>query len=228
MNVSELLTRPHDMNPGCAAPFLEGFGTELASVGYTSLTISFYLSSAIHFGGWMEARGLDFAHINEEIIKAFGAHHCECPGNRSQQSVSRAYTARVQHFADYLRQQGAIRAIANSTTETPLPLGAFRDWLLRHRGLAMVTVERHERLITRMLPSLGTDTAGYNAGLVRRVILDEIRGCRPAHAKTIVGALRVYLRFLATNGSCQPGLDHMLPIVAEWVESVFERSRLPP
>jgi hypothetical protein len=102
MEIPELLTQPHDMNPGAAAPFLEGFGADLASAGYTSLTISGYLSSAIHFGGWVEARGLDFVQVDEEIIKAFGAHRCECPGSRSQKHVSRAYTARVQRFADYL------------------------------------------------------------------------------------------------------------------------------
>jgi site-specific recombinase XerD len=87
----------------------------------------------------------------------------------------------------------------------------------------MVTVERHERLITRMLPSLGTNAAEYSAASVRRAILDQIRGFRPAHAKTFVGALRVYLRFLATNGECQPGLDHMLPTIAEWRLSSLPR-----
>jgi hypothetical protein len=61
----------------------------------------------------------------------------------------------VQRFAGFLRQHGAIRAIADSTAQTPSPLSPFRDWLLRHRGLAMVTVEHHERLITRMLAMLG-------------------------------------------------------------------------
>lgn len=223
MEISELLSQPHDMNPGSAARYLEGFAAQMASVGYTSLTISFYLGSAIHFGGWVESRGLDFVDINEETVKAFGEHHCECPGRRSQKRVSRAYTARVQRFADFLRQHGAIRAIADSTAQTPSPLSPFRDWLLRHRGLAMRTVERHERLITRMLPALGTDAGEYNAASVRRVILDQIRGCRPAHAKTIVGALRVYLRFLATSGACQPGLDHILPTVAEWKLSSLPR-----
>ena len=54
----------------------------------------------------------------------------------SQKGVSRAYTARVQRFADYLRQHGAISDRSSSTAETPSPLNAFRDWLLRHRGLA--------------------------------------------------------------------------------------------
>jgi integrase/recombinase XerD len=223
MNISELLTRSHDMNPGRAAPYLADFAAQMASVGHTSFTINGYLDSAIHFGGWAEATGLDFANINEETIKAFGAHRCECPGRRSHKNLSRAYTARVQRFVDFLRQHGALSAIADSAAQIPSPLNHFRDWLLQHRGLSMVTVERHERLLTRMLPALGADAGEYNAASVRRVILDQIRGCRPAHAKTIVGALRVYLRFLATSGACQPGLDHALPTVAEWKLSSLPR-----
>ena len=112
MDISKLLSRPHDMNPGSAAPYLEAFAAQMALVGHTSWTISFYLGSAIHFGGWLEAKGLDFADIDEETIKAFGAHRCECPGRRHQKHVSRAYTARVQRFADFLRQHGAIKATA--------------------------------------------------------------------------------------------------------------------
>lgn len=223
MNISEFLTRPHDMNPGSAAPHLESFGTQMAAVGYTQLTINDYLSSAIHFGGWVEANGLDFAHINEETIQAFEAHRCQCPGCRAQKHLSRHYVARVRRFVEYLRQQGVIRASADSPTKILSPLISFRDWLLRHRGLALVTVERHERLLTRMLPALGNDAGVYNAALVRKVILDQIRGCRPAQAKTIVGALRVYLRFLAMNGSCRPGLHYLLPPVAEWKLSSLPR-----
>lgn len=223
MDTSELLARPHHMNPGSVTPFLGGFAAKLASVGHTWLTINDFLTSAIHFGGWLQASGLHLVDVDKETVKAFGAHRCECPGGRSQKHVSRAYTARVQRFVDYLRQQGVLGAIANSTNEIPSPLSAFRDWLLRHRGLALATVDRHDRLISGMLSALGTDTAQYKAALVRKVILDQIRGCRPAHAKTKVGALRVYLRFLAANGACQPGLDHALPTVAEWKLSSLPR-----
>jgi len=95
--------------------------------------------------------------------------------------------------------------------------------LLRHRGLALVTVARHEWLIMQMLPALGSNTAQYSAASVRSVILDQIRGRRPADAKTFVGALRIYLRFLAVNNACQPGLDDMLPTVAEWRLSSLPR-----
>jgi len=183
MDISELLSRPHHMNPGIAALHLEGFAAAMASSGHTRSTISGYLDSAIHFGGWVEASGLAAADINEQTLPAFGAHRCECPGGRREGRVSRAYTKRVERFTDYLRQQGAIAGLANATTEESSPLTAFRDWLLRHRGLAIPTIERHERLITRMLPALGANAGEYNAASVRQVILDQIRGCRPAHAK---------------------------------------------
>src|SRR5215831_6269679 len=47
------------MNPGSAAPYLDGFGSQMATVGYAWLTSDGYLSSAIHFGGWVEASGLN-------------------------------------------------------------------------------------------------------------------------------------------------------------------------
>ena len=216
MDIFQLLERSQDMFLGNTAAYLEGFATEMASAGYARLTIRGYLDSAIHFGQWVEAGGLNFANIDEEIVKAFGAHRCECVGRHSQQRLSRRSVARVGFFTQYLRQQGAIRTSANSTVEASSPPEGFREWLLHHRGLALVTVERHEHLIRRMLPPLGQDAGQYNAVTVRTVILDQIRGCRPGYAKTIVAALRLYLRYLATIGACQPGLDHALPTVAEW------------
>jgi integrase/recombinase XerD len=223
MDVAQLLTRPHSMNVGDVAHYLEGFAAEMASVGYSPLTIGGYLDSAIHFGGWLQDRGLCLPAIDEKIVKAFGAHRCKCPGRRSYPTVSRAYVARVERFVQYIGQQGVIRLTVNSVPATPTSLIAFRAWLLQHRGLAPVTVDRHERLLKQMLPALGTDTGQYTAATVRAALLDQIRGRRPAYAKTFVGALRIYLRFLATSGVCQPGLDHALPTVAEWKLSSLPR-----
>jgi integrase/recombinase XerD len=113
--------------------------------------------------------------------------------------------------------------VSTPASDVPLPPAAFRDWLVRHRGLAIPTIERHQRLITRVLPALGTDPATYDAALVRRVALAEVSGCGRAHAKTIVGALRVYLRFLAARGECRPSLDRALPTLPEW-----KLTSLPP
>lgn len=223
MDISKLALRPRRMNPRGVGHHLEGFGTELDSLGYALLTIEEFLTSATHFCVWLEACGLSFAEVGEQTVAAFGSHRCNCPGSKKLKRVSQPYTMRVQRFVVYLRKQGAISAITNSRPDDPYPLISFRDWLLSHRGLADRTVDRHLRLVTQMLPALGTNSATYNAASVRRVILDQIRGCRPANAKTMVGALRVYLRFLATSGLCQAGLDHALPCVAEWRLSSLPR-----
>lgn len=223
MDIAQLLARPHAMNVGDAARYLEGFAAEMASVGYSPLTIGGYLDSVIHFGGWLQARGLSLRAIDEKIVRAFGAHRCKCPGCRSYPSISRAYGARVERFVRYLAQQGIIRSTVDASAEAPSSLLAFREWLLQHRGLASVTVDRHERLLKQMLPALGAETGEYTAATVRAAVLGQIRGRRPAYAKTFVGALRIYLRFLATSGVCQAGLDHALPTVAEWKLSSLPR-----
>ena len=74
----------------------------------------------------------------------------------------------------------------------------------------------HEHLLKQMLPALGAGTGQYTVATVRAAVPEQFRGRRPAYAKTFVGALRIYLRFLATRGVCQPGLDQTLPTVAEW------------
>jgi integrase/recombinase XerD len=132
--------------------------------------------------------------------------------------------ARVERFVDHLRRRGAVQPRQDVPAPcASLSLVAFRGWLLQHRGLSRRTIERHERMITRVLPSLGTDPSTYDAFSVRRAALAEVSGCGRAQAKTIVTALRVYLRFLATRGECQPCLDRALPMVPEWKLSSLPR-----
>ena len=161
MNIAQLLARPHDMSVG------EGFVTEMAAVGFAELTIAGYMNSAIHFGGWLEAQGVSLSGIDENTVKAFGAHCCQCPGHRSRKRLSRHYLARVERFAGYLAKRGVTQPVANTVPETPTSLIAFRQWVLQHRGLSPVTVARHERLMKLMLPALGTDAGDYTATAVR-------------------------------------------------------------
>jgi site-specific recombinase XerD len=95
--------------------------------------------------------------------------------------------------------------------------------MIRHRGVTERTVKRYERLIERMLPGLGSNPAGYDAALVRHVLLDEIRPLSCVYAKMFVTALRAFLRFLAAEGRCRPHLDRALPTVPEWKLSALPR-----
>jgi integrase len=72
-------------------------------------------------------------------------------------------------------------------------------------------------------PALGDDPGLYDAALVRRVLLEEVRGLSRVYAKTFVCALRAFLRFLAAEGRCRPGLDRAVPMIAEWSLSAMPR-----
>src|SRR5262249_37732717 len=137
MDSSQLRERPDYVGVGNAARYLEEFANQMASAGYAPLTIRAYLDSAIHFGKWAEAGGLNFAETTDESINAFGKHRCKCPGRHSQQRLSRRYVARLGLFMQYLRRQEAIRTTVESRIEVPAPLEGFREWLLQHRGLAL-------------------------------------------------------------------------------------------
>jgi integrase/recombinase XerD len=53
-------------------------------------------------------------------------------------------------------------------------VAAYQDWLRHHRGISERTVDRHGRMITRLLPGLGAEAKVYDAVLIRRVIIDEV------------------------------------------------------
>jgi integrase len=131
---------------------------------------------------------------------------------------------RVRRFVDYLRECGVVKsAVHTPAANAPPLLTGFLDWLVRHRGLSPRTVERHERMIMTVLPALGSDPAAYDAVAVRRVVLHESKRCGRAQAKTIVTALRVYLRFLASQGLCRPCLDQAVPTLPQWKLSSLPR-----
>jgi len=120
-------------------------------------------------------------------------------------------------------QQIVGTALTPSTNAFPESVTAFQDFLRRHRGLAERTIDRHGRMVVRLLPALGGEPSAYNAGHVRRVILEEARASSPAYVKTMTTALRAYLRFLAAQSLCQPGLDQAVPTIAEWHLSALPR-----
>jgi integrase/recombinase XerD len=75
------------------------------------------------------------------------------------------------------------------------------------------TIDRHGRMVMRLLPALGKTSRSYNAHLIRMAIVTETKRASVTYVKTMTTALRGYLRFLGANGLCRPGLDHAVPTV---------------
>lgn len=222
----DLETLLGDIRPGgCAQPYILGFSAQLRDAGYSFLTNKDYARSASHLGRWLSANSLELKDIQPHHVCGFGTHLCDCPGStRPGRAPSRRYFMRVRRFVVYLQLLEVVPA--TPPADAPVLAAAlvgFREWISRHRGLSDRTIDRYERMVSKMLPRLGVEPANYDAALVRRVVLNQVRGLSPAYAKTFLSALRAFLRFLATEERCRPHLDRAVPTIPQWTLSSLPR-----
>lgn len=215
---------PKIMSSGGLGELICMFVTHLNGLGYTQLTIKGYADSARHFAAWLNRTGIDISDVDEQIIEQFSRHDCSCGGNRRCRRLSGKYVNRVRCFVQFLGGQGIVTvkqpAREQETDETVI---AFQNWLRRHRGLSELTISRHGRMVMRLLPSLGTDSASYDAGLIRQTIIKQTSQCSRSYVKTMTTALRCYLRFLISQGLCRSDLDQAVPTIPEWRLSTLPR-----
>jgi integrase/recombinase XerD len=216
--------RARCMDPGALQPLVQEFTHHLTDLGHTRLTVSNYVDAARHFAEWLDRAGIAPADVQGRTIERFAEHRCRCAGSRRQAHLSAKYVRRVRRFVRFLAERGVMPSAEASTAEAVSEhVAAFEDWLRHHRGIAERTIDRHRRMILRLLPALGADPGAYDAGLVRRVILEEARTSSRPYVKTMTTALRGYLRFLAARGLCRPWLDQAIPTVPQWRLSALPR-----
>jgi site-specific recombinase XerD len=216
------------MDAGPLQPFVRGFVGSLRARQHTPLTIAGYENSARHFAGWLCHSGIELSRVDEDVVQRFARHRCHCPGGRRQDRVSVKYVRRVRRFIEFLVECGVLTAITPPVLDKiDVRIAAFQDTLRRHRGISERTIDRHGRMIMRLLARLGADPEAYDAALVRHVILDEAKSSSRLHVKTMATALRGYLRFLAASGLCRYGLDHAVPTIPAWRLSALPRYLRP-
>lgn len=212
------------MDPGALRPLIQEFTDHLTALGYTRLTMGNYSDSARHFGDWLRRSGIALADVHGGIVERFAHHRCGCPGNRRNRRVSAKYVNRVRRFVCFLVERGVIRAAAPWNARViDGRVAEFQDWLRHHRGISERTIDRHGRMVMRLLAGLGEDPTTYDASLVRRVILVEAQRSSHAYTKTMTTALRGYLRFLAARGACRLWLDQAVPTIPQWRLSALPR-----
>jgi hypothetical protein len=128
----------------------------------------------------------------------------------------------VRRFVEFLGERGYIHLkVALPTLDRRVI--EFQDWLRQHRGISEQTINRHGRMVMRLLPALGSRPRCWAAPLVRNVIIEETKQVSIAYVKTMAMALRGYLRFLSAKGLCRAGLEHAVPTIPEWRLSALPR-----
>lgn len=216
--------RPH-MDAGALGPMVEQFTDELSALGHTRLTVSGFNDSARHFAYWICRSRIAPCEVDSGTIDQFAQHECLCPGGRRGHLVSMNYVRRVRRFTFFLAKNGVIPAFeppAVGPVMDPRTV-EFLEWLRLHRGLSERTIELRAHVLERLLLALGDDPTTYDAGLVRRVIVEEAERGSRASIGTVTTTLRGYLRFLAARDACSPWLYQAVPTVPHWRLSTLPR-----
>jgi site-specific recombinase XerD len=202
------------LRSGPSAPWLDSFAQCLHEDGYAWWTARAYLRAAYHLGHFLKIKGVDLAALGPDIVVEFRQHlkRCRCPkprGGRTEDTVRGA-----EAFLRYLRTAGVIAQVAEPSWP-PLVAG-FRHWLSCHRGVSETTVCRYGAAAVELVGKLGDDPDQYNAERIRSFLLNRARQHGAGGTRAILSAVRLFLRYLATQEKCSPGLDAAVPAIAGW------------
>jgi len=204
------------------APWVAEFTHHLLETGHTALTVRGYDRVARHLAHWLALAKVAVAEIDEGVIARFARHRCRCFGRQTH--ISSYYVRRVRQVVEFLVERGIARQEATSAVPVlDRRVTQFQDWLRQHRGISERTIDRYGRMVMRLLPALGNRPRGWDAHLVREVIMAEAKRASRAYLKSMAMALRGYLRFLSAHGLCRAGLEHAVPTIPEWRLSTLPR-----
>lgn len=202
---------------GLAGPHLDVFASWLEAQGYQPRRIPHLLPGAHRFSCWAHSAGYTIQALDAKALEAYG-HHLQ--GLQRLRYPSGRYSHLIvgaRHLVRFLETAGVV-APAASILSPPEPalLGAFRQWMQTQRGTTQATLNGYRLPITALLHTLGEQPERFDARALRAFVLDHAGQQGIGHAKTVVTAVRMFLRFLIAMGQCTPGLDHALPTIAQW------------
>lgn len=208
---------------GAAGPYLDGFAEFLHDAGYAREVARARLGAAWHLGFWTTQATGSLVNVDDAIIKSFRRHLATCclrAGGGHTEDVAGAVL-----FREYLGKIGAVPPADAGPTSVPEPpvLQGFGAWMLRHRGLAATTFKCYRRIVGDLLHAVGEDPARLTAQSVRHFVLDRTSRRGRSHAKQVVTAVRMFLRYLVAQGACAASLVGAVPSVAAWRLSALPR-----
>jgi integrase/recombinase XerD len=212
------------LRTGPAAAHIDAFADWLHLDGYKPISITLLLRSLAGWTDWMLAAGF----TAQTLVPGFEA--CRMAMQREQRVRYRRGPTRhsltaATAFIRFLQHQGELPlpvAPPSATDRWPM-LGEFRSWMRKHRGLTESTLDVYQGILVGLLDALGEDARAYSAEALRAFVLDRARPHGAYRAKSIVVAVRSFLRFLGATGRCLPDMEYAIPGFASWQLSSVPR-----
>ena len=199
---------------------LDAFLEWLRDDGYTPGTVRRYRSACAGLIAWLHLARIGLRDLNPVVLERFHNRRfsCSIPGVFQDQGVQppgRAGNGEIARFREYLVTIGRMEPVepAPKDGEQEQILEAFSTWLVRHRGVCGMTVRNHTCLIAATLPVLGNDPSLYDAALIRRAMWAQMEHRSRAYTAQLTTSMRMYLRFLASEGRVSAALVEAVPTV---------------
>ena len=207
-----------DDNLGLLNTFLEQRQAE----GHSASSIRHCRDGSRHFLFWLHHCRMHLEDIDESVLDRFSGHDCNCArpgvfrGHRKHGGAAVRVDYANRAFIKFLTERGLVPKMLPSRTEPNDGLDDYREWLRQHRGTGDEAIRNHIYNLSRVLPNLGNDPCGYDAEAIRSALLHHLKDVSPAYAKNLVGAVRMYIRYLASKGECPAELVEAIPTVPHW------------
>ncbi len=181
-----------------AGPHLDAFITWLEQRGYPPRRIHRLIHGVHRFAQWAQDDGLSINELDAKTLEVF-CHHLQArQGLRYPSGSCRPLFVGARHFITFLETLGVVSPTALVLPPPPEPeiLGAFRHWMRTHRGTTEATLNTYRRPIIDLLQTLGEQPERFKAKALRTFVLDRTGRRGIGQAKTVVQAVRVFLRWL--------------------------------
>lgn len=209
--------------------FLEEFLEQLRGAGYATTSIARHRCGCAALLVWLHLSRLCLRELTLDVLARFRDRQVMCfipelfGGDRTY-SRKGAYEEEIRKFLDYLAAIGRLEPLEPAPEkDLTEPLRRFSVWLDRHRGIAASSIDRHIGTIAAVLPALGDDPRSYDAALVRKVLWEQLETRTTEHARHLTTSMRMYLRFLVSEGGVPAALVEAVPTVPRWRLSTLPR-----
>jgi len=224
--MTKLKSIPSGGSFGPLSPYVNSYLTQIKEQGYAVGSIYEQTYALKIFGRWLKRTGRGVRDLNE-------AATCKS----LQRAVRRGYAknagwSTLRRLTAMLRQMGAMPATIPARPSPSEQLTcAYERFLLRERNLSCKTVVWHRRFVSRFL-SERFDRAHFNpsnlsAPDVTEFVRRHVQQGSPAEAKSLLAAMRSFLRYLHYKGLINSDLSLAVPTVARWSFSTVPKHLSP-
>lgn len=199
---------------GPLAGLAEGYGTELAQLGYAPASVRLQMKVFADLSDWLLSHGMAAADLRRSDLDRF-LRHRRATGHTRYASI-RA----VHPVLDYLQRLKVVPRQAPDAILGPVDVMLDRFWryLTVERALAAVTARAYLDMVRPFVQGrLSADGRAFERLTAADIICFVVTRCprqSRGAAKLTVTALRSFLRFLHLDGVIEASLVSAVPSVA--------------